>query len=39
MKTIDLRLLLSIVFVFTVAFMFGCDRTQKRLIPVKVSVS
>ncbi len=34
MRTIDLRLLLSIVFVFTVTFMFGCDRTQKELMPV-----
>ena len=27
MKTIDFRLLFSIVFVFTATFMFGCDRT------------
>ena len=27
MKTMDFRLLLSIVFVFSATFMFGCDRT------------
>ena len=34
MKIIDSRLLLSIVFLFTVTFMFGCDRTQDKLTPV-----
>ena len=34
MKTIDLRLLLCILFVFTVAFMFGCDRTRDKLMLV-----
>ncbi len=34
MRTIDFRLLLSIVFVFIATFMFGCDRTQKELTPV-----
>ena len=29
MKAIDLKLLLCILLVFTVAFMFGCDRIQK----------
>ena len=29
MKAIDLKLLLCILFVFTIAFMFGCDRIQK----------
>ena len=34
MKTIYVRLCLCIIFVFTVAFMFGCDRTPDKLIPV-----
>ena len=34
MKTIDFRLLFSIVFVFTATFMFGCSRTPDKLMPV-----
>ena len=34
MKTIDFRLLLCIIFVFTATFMFGCNRTQDVLMPV-----
>lgn len=39
MKTIDLRLLLCILFVFTATFMFGCDRTQKELMSVMTDTS
>lgn len=39
MKTIDLRLLLCILFVFTAAFMFGCDRTPDKLVPVMTDTS
>lgn len=34
MKTIDFRLLFSIVFVFTATFMFGCSRTPDKLMKV-----
>ncbi len=39
MKTKVLRVLLSIVCVLTAAFMFGCDRTQKGLMPVITDTS
>ena len=39
MKTIDSRILLCILFVFTVAFMFGCDRTKKELMSVMTDTS
>lgn len=39
MKTIDSRILLCILFVFTVAFMFGCSRTPDKLVPVMTDTS
>ena len=39
MKTIDFRILLCILFVFTAAFMFGCDRTPDKLVPVMTDTS